>query len=141
MNSPQLFKRMSPSRRSVRHGAVTVEFALVAPILFMLIFGIIEFARLNMLRNSIENAAYEGARRGIIPGATADDAIAEAKLILNAVFVKNPQIVVSPAVILAATADITVTVNVPLSEAAWVFYFSPRNSVMTRSITLIREPI
>lgn len=141
MNSPQLFKRMSSSRRSVRHGAVTVEFALVAPILFMLIFGIIEFARLNMLRNSIENAAYEGARRGIIPGATADDAIAEAKLILNAVFVKNPQIVVSPAVILAATADITVTVNVPLSEAAWVFYFSPRNSVMTRSITLIREPI
>ena len=132
---------MSSSRRSVRHGAVTVEFALVAPILFMLIFGIIEFARLNMLRNSIENAAYEGARRGIIPGATADDAIAEAKLILNAVFVKNPQIVVSPAVILAATADITVTVNVPLSEAAWVFYFSPRNSVMTRSITLIREPI
>ncbi len=132
---------MDPNRRNVRHGAVTVEFALVAPILFLFIFGIIEFARLNMLRNSIENAAYEGARRGIIPGATADDAIAEAKLILKAVFVKNPQIVVSPAIILAATADITVTVNVSLSEAAWVFYFSPRSSVMTRSITLIREPI
>lgn len=125
----------------MRCGAVAVEFALVAPILFLFIFGIIEFARLNMLRNSLENAAYEGARRGVIPGATAAEAEAEARRILNAVSVSNAQVGVSPAIIVSTTPEITVTVKVPLNGAAWTFYFSSPSNVMTRSITLKREPI
>ena len=133
--------RTSPRQRIIRCGAVAVEFALVAPILFLFVFGIIEFARLNMLRNSLENAAYEGARRGVIPGATAAEAEAEARRILNAVSVSNAQVGVSPAIIVSTTPEITVTVKVPLNGAAWLFYFSSRSNVMTRSITLKREPI
>jgi Flp pilus assembly protein TadG len=131
----------NPRQRCPRRGAVSVEFALVVPILFLFIFGIIEFARLNMLRNSIENAAYEGARRGIIPGATADNAKDEALLVMKAVSVHNAKVDVSPPTIDSTTPQITVTVNVPLNGAAWVIYVSSRKDVMSRSITLKREPI
>ena len=141
MKTPRQVARLNPCLRRVRHGAVTVEFALVVPILFLFVFGIIESARLNMLRNSLENAAYEGARRGIIPGATAADAQAEAERVLDAVSVGNASVAVSPAAIHSTTPEITVTVSVPLNGASWVIYVSARNNVMTRSITLTREPI
>ena len=50
-------------------GAALVEYALIAPLLFLLLFGIIEFSILVFSYNTIANAAREGARYGIIhPG-------------------------------------------------------------------------
>lgn len=53
-----------------RKGAAAVEFAIVAPLLFLLILGIIEFARIFMVVQIINNGAREGARKAILPGAT-----------------------------------------------------------------------
>ena len=139
MKTASRFTLANPRQRTIRRGAVTVEFALVVPVLFLFIFGIIEFARLNTLRNSIENAAYEGARRAIIPGGTADKATAEALLVMKSVSVHNAKVHVSPAVIDSTTTDVTVTVDVPLNGAAWAIYVSSRKTVMSRSITLKRE--
>ena len=93
-----------------------------------------------MLRNSLENAAYEGARRAIIPGGTAAAATTNAKAALSAIGVTTGQVSVSPSVILASTTNITVTVSLPLKDAGWIFYFSSSSSTMTRSVTLKREP-
>lgn len=60
-------KRNSSSRR----GATAVEFALVAPILFLLIFASIEFARMMMTVSMIEQSAFEAARNVAVLGATA----------------------------------------------------------------------
>ena len=68
-----------------RTGAVTVEVAITAPILFLFVFAGIEFARVNMISDTCENAAFEGARRGIVPGATATDCQNEAQQILDIV--------------------------------------------------------
>jgi Flp pilus assembly protein TadG len=43
-----------------------VEFALVAPILFLVLFGIIEFGIVLYDKAMITNAAREGARAGIV---------------------------------------------------------------------------
>jgi len=43
-------------------GASMVEFALIAPILFMFLFGIIDFGRALFQYNNLTNAAREGAR-------------------------------------------------------------------------------
>ena len=48
-------------REHGRHGATTVELALVLPVLFIIVFGSFEFSRLNMLKHLAEVAAYEGA--------------------------------------------------------------------------------
>ena len=47
-------------------GASAVEFAFIAPLLFVLLFGIVEFGFLLYNQAMITNAAREGARAGII---------------------------------------------------------------------------
>ena len=73
--------------RQARCGVVTVEFAICAPILFIIFFASLEFGRVNMIRQSVENAVYEGSRRGIVPGATAADCRTAAQNVLNTVSV------------------------------------------------------
>lgn len=55
--------KLAKFRRS-EHGAAMVEFAIVAPLLFMLVFGIIDFGRALFVFNNLTNAAREGARLG-----------------------------------------------------------------------------
>lgn len=49
-------------------GASAVEFALILPLLIMVIFGIIEFSLLLYNQHVITNASREGARAGVIAG-------------------------------------------------------------------------
>lgn len=49
-------------RRYNRRGAVVVEFALVLPVLMVLVFGIIEFGHIFFVRQGLINAARVGAR-------------------------------------------------------------------------------
>ncbi|TFD19264.1 TadE/TadG family type IV pilus assembly protein [Cryobacterium sp. TMS1-13-1] len=51
------FRRIAGER-----GAVAVEFALLLPVLVLLVFGIFEFGRVYNAQISITNAAREGAR-------------------------------------------------------------------------------
>lgn len=56
----QLLKRHNRSRDE--RGAVAVEFALIVPVLLMLIFGGIEYGRVYSELEVFESAAREGAR-------------------------------------------------------------------------------
>ena len=47
-------------------GAVAAEFALLLPVLLLILFGIIEFGFLMYGREVVTNATREGARAGII---------------------------------------------------------------------------
>ena len=47
-------------------GATIVEFALIAPLLFLLIFGMIEFSLLLFNKHVITNASREIARAGVV---------------------------------------------------------------------------
>ena len=60
------------TRRGARHrrGQTMVEFALILPVLLLIIAGIIDFARAYMVVQVLTNAAMEGARVGILPGRT-----------------------------------------------------------------------
>src|SRR5579884_3784762 len=55
-----------PMERSpvLRRGATAVEFALVAPVFFMFILGLIELGRGMMVQSLLENAARAGVRTG-----------------------------------------------------------------------------
>ena len=48
--------------RRKRAGAVIVEFALVVPFLFLIVFGIIDFSRAYAQLNNINSSLREGAR-------------------------------------------------------------------------------
>ncbi len=55
--------------RKRRRAVAAVELAIVLPILILALVGIIEFGRAVMVQQIITNAAREGARRAILPGA------------------------------------------------------------------------
>jgi Flp pilus assembly protein TadG len=60
--------RRSRSRRT-RLGQALTEFALVAPIFFLLLFAIIEAGRFVFYYETLNNATREGARYAIVNGA------------------------------------------------------------------------
>jgi hypothetical protein len=56
------FRAIRKPHPEPRNGAVAVEFAIVAPILLAIVFGMIEMGRAFEMRNLLEVAAREGAR-------------------------------------------------------------------------------
>jgi Flp pilus assembly protein TadG len=60
------------SRRARADGASLVEFAIIAPLLLLLIFGVVEFARIIATYTGVYTAAREGARYGSTVGDSAD---------------------------------------------------------------------
>jgi Flp pilus assembly protein TadG len=57
---------MTRKKNQDEKGAATVEFAIVAVLLFSLIFGIIEFGVLMYDKHVLTNASREGARAGVV---------------------------------------------------------------------------
>jgi len=70
------------SGASRRRGAAAVEMALVAPLLVLLFFGIVEFGSIFYVRNMMVHAAREGARELATQGATLEEAIARTEAYL-----------------------------------------------------------
>jgi Flp pilus assembly protein TadG len=59
---------VSVRRRSRSRGQALVEFALVAPIFFIMLFALIDFGRYVYYVQILNNAAREGARYAIVHG-------------------------------------------------------------------------
>ncbi len=77
------------TRQSDRKAALTVEFSLVAPIIFLIFVGSLELTSMNLVRQSAGNAAYEVARSAIVPGSVEAEDIAIGRNILAAVGATN----------------------------------------------------
>jgi Flp pilus assembly protein TadG len=54
----------SRTKRSLgaEHGAIAVEFALILPVLLLLVFGIVDFGHAWYVRHVLQNSCREGAR-------------------------------------------------------------------------------
>src|SRR3712207_104148 len=75
--------------RHIRHwrsqrGAALVETALTVPLILLVTVGIFEFGRAYQTWQVLTNAAREGARVAVLPGATEETAKARAKEYLTA---------------------------------------------------------
>ncbi len=135
-------KLNSPLMQSIPHnrrGATTIETALAAPLLFLIFFAGLEFSRANMVRNVTENAALEGARMGILPGALAQDCVDKANAELLKLKINGAAVAVTPPVITHTTPHITVTVSVPLALNSLPLSKFVMGTTLVQSITLARE--
>jgi len=133
----------SPSQtrriRQTRRGAHIVEMALVLPILIMVVFGIIEFARANQIRQAVKQAAYEGARVGITMDASVANVQTQANSVLSSVGITGSTVTVSPNPLTSATAFVTVTVSASATANGWFMkYFTPGQAI-TAAVTLESE--
>ncbi len=97
MSRPRMENRPARVSRNRRRGALTVELALTIGLAFFFFFAAFEFCRVSMIRHTVDNAVYEGARAGIIPGATATEVENEARRILRTLNLSNVDVDVTPA--------------------------------------------
>jgi Flp pilus assembly protein TadG len=105
-----------------RAGTAAVEFAVVVPVFFLLVFGMIEFGRMVMVQQILTNAAREGARVGVLDTSTVADVNAAANVYLNAANIKNTTITVTPDPPSSAAAGnpVSVQVSVPFNKVSWL---------------------
>ncbi|MCC7338808.1 MAG: pilus assembly protein [Pirellulaceae bacterium] len=131
-------RAQSASSRS-RRGTVTVEFALCVSIFFMFVFGMLELSRFIYVQHSVQMVAYEGARAGVTPGATADDVRARVANLMQACGVRVYTMSVSPAQINNLTEDVAVTINCNFNDNSWVPPSFLTNQTIANTITLQHE--
>ncbi len=62
-------------------GAAFIEFALIAPIFFLVTFAIIDFGRMMWLNNTVEHAATEGARFAAVRGSNKPSPATETQVV------------------------------------------------------------
>ena len=111
-----MFNKSKRRIGSDRNGALTVEIAICFPLLILLLFGCYELCQTTMILHATQSAAYEGARVGIVPGATPEKIEAAAGFVLRTMGVSNFQIETIPAVIQRDTEFVEVIVRVPVGE-------------------------
>lgn len=101
-----------------------VEFAIVAPLFFLLVFGMIEYGRMVMVQQVITNASREGARRAVLDGATTTEVRTKVNNYLESAGIekKDEYITVSPDPPTTAgyRQPVKVTIKVPFSEVSWI---------------------
>ena len=99
-----------------------MEFAIVAPLLFLLIFGLLEFGRIIMVHQILTNASREGARRGVLEQATASEAQMFATDYLTNSTISGATVTVLPEDLseVGFGDPVTVTVSIPYGQASWL---------------------
>ena len=116
-------RRPSAPRRTShrRRGVAAVEFAIVAPIFFMLIIGIIEIGRAMMVQQVLINASRVGARRAVTLSSN-EQAVTDAVVEYgNGVGISGISVAVSPNPATAAAGQpITVDVEIDFQEVTWL---------------------
>jgi len=112
---------------SMRRGTAAVEFAFVAPVFFLLVFGLIELGRMVMLQQALTNAAREGCRTATLAttqsSAKVESAVRDylASVIHKSSSADTVRVTVPGGLTSAAAgANLTVAVDVDYADVSWL---------------------
>jgi len=113
---------------SKRRGAAAIEFAVVAPVLFLIIFGLIEFSRMVMMQQSVTEAAQLGCRKAALATTNTSTKVETAvreyleSVILNPAAANSARINISPSNLAYLTpgTQISVEVQVDFADVSWL---------------------
>ena len=104
-----------------RCGAAAIEFAIIAPLFFTLVFGSIEFGRALMVQQVLTNASRVGAREAITLNGTQSAVTSVSTSYATGASVSGMSVSVTPDPANALAGDmVTVNVSVPYSNVSWL---------------------
>lgn len=132
--------RFSLKRKPHRRGGASLEFAVVAPTLFLVIFASFEFSRLALMRSLANSAAYEACRYAIVEGATRQDGLDEANRILARLNTQNAIIELNDgAEITPTTQEVKVEVHIPMEDNSFLMSSLFKDKYVSTEIILRTE--
>ena len=127
-----------------RLGAVTAEFAIIAPVFIIIVFGILEYGRMVMVQQIITNASREGARTAALDGATTAEVEGIVNEFLEDASVTGASVAVSPdPPSSAAFGDpVSVTISIPFADVSWLPLPAYLNeNTLSAATTMRRETV
>jgi hypothetical protein len=133
-------RNRSLSRRQCR-GVAATELAVCMPVIVLIVLATMEACAMMFLQQSLSVAAYEGARVGLAPGATAGDVVQQCRQILDDREVRGATVSVTPSNLPAATEGtwISVEATAPFSQnslaGGWLF----NASRLTADVQMMKE--
>jgi Flp pilus assembly protein TadG len=106
---------MRRNRFGSEHGAAAVEFALVFPVLVVMLFGMIEFGAVYNAQIQVTAAAREGVRAMIVSGdpATASAAAVDAGVGLSPALTAADMTFSAPSCSAGTTMELTIVYDKP----------------------------
>ena len=115
-------RRLSGVSKTSRRGAVTVELAIVSPLIFLFFFAAIEFGRLQMTLHGLEGAAREGCRVAVSWDASQEDVEQAVATQLAGFGVSGYTLTTDPGSITSATQwePVNVRIEVPYEQVSWL---------------------
>ena len=116
-------------------GQSLIEFALVIPILLLLMVGIMEFSRAWMTQNILTSAAREGARVAAVGGNGVD----AANLVLNSANITTANVTVTPPGSPYGPVMVTVNYDFPVSVPGFLPGWSAATIPLGSSTTMRQE--
>ncbi|MEN6451994.1 MAG: TadE/TadG family type IV pilus assembly protein [Thermoguttaceae bacterium] len=133
--------------RRERRGAALVEFAIVAPLFFLMVFGIIEFGRAIMVQEILTNASREGARLAVLdsPTPTAGAVKSTVATYLANAGISGATVTINPSEPTSAGygQPVTVTVSIPFSNVSWLPspMFMGKTTTLSATTVMRRETV
>ncbi|HEV3085446.1 MAG TPA: TadE/TadG family type IV pilus assembly protein [Gemmataceae bacterium] len=150
------FRKVTGQRRS---GSATVEFALVAPFMAMILMGTFELGRAMMVKSILSDAARKACRTGIKRDKGNADIVAEAINVMNdngfdsSKF--NPNSLGSVVITVAddngntlsdsldapSGYHVSVQVSIPVSSTTWVapFYLTSGTTLESETLVMMKQ--
>jgi hypothetical protein len=112
-------------RRALRRparGTAAVEFAVIAPLMMLFTYGLVEIGNFMMVKSQAVQATREGARLAVCPTAQSTEVIAKVEESLQLLAITDADIELIPiALASAAPGDlVTVRVRINPSSIAWI---------------------
>src|SRR5690349_21225910 len=95
-NSSRYKRKPTRGGRLLRRGVAATEFAVVAPIFFLMVIGFIEFGRALMVQQVLINASRVGARMASTTGSTSASVQTAVQTYTTGVAVPGVTVTVSP---------------------------------------------
>lgn len=97
-------------------GAAVVELAVVLPLLLTLVFGIIEFGWVFMVRETLTNASREGCRVAVLQGSSSMDIIEQVTASMSPTGLSGWDVQITRAT--SGSTNETVTVRIPYAQVS-----------------------
>jgi Flp pilus assembly protein TadG len=136
-------------RVAVRRGATTVEMAIVAPLFFLFVFGLVEFGRVQMVKNMMHAACRSAARLGAMEGVKTADVRNRVLQMMGSsmdtsklnVLVKNASVYDAGGATPQTVADVNNLPNIEVDSALTRQLFVVRATVSYNDIAIVPLPM
>ena len=105
-----------------RRGVAAVEFALVLPVIVLLLLGSLEMGRAVMVRHVMEETARAGCRVAVFENGTKQDVLDIVETAMTAANLYDYTVTIDPdpPENLEAFQAVTVTVSIPYANVSWL---------------------